>query len=401
MPTDYLKSGMERLRAQAFPRTATAIQGAGQNIREAYQQGGIPAAAGATVRNTMVPAMGLAHDIYSGARQVTDPVGEAAGTFARTAATGNATPIRGAQVPSASTAPAPRAAPAPRQDRAPSELERNNARIMNPDYDVFGGGAGSGGTPAQPGQMRTGRVPGASEIMRTVSDGGQVSYSGQGSAPAGATPGANDMMARLERLRQLGAENTALRDRINFNQGGGGSFRKTTNEEIARDLLTGKSQSGRQAGLQMMQAQQQGQQQAREMSLREMLANPQIAAQQLATEQTGRINALQRRLEASKDPAEREQLTDLLRRLTGKEAPMDFSLARIQIGQDSMGEPVIGQIPFNQRTGQYVMPPGQGKTLPPDVTPEDAMSQARAAISAGAPRDAVNKRLQEMGLEPI
>lgn len=74
---------------QAFPNTITAFRGADQNIREAYQTGGTPAAIGATVRNTMVPAIGLADDVGRSFKRALDPAANAL----KAAATGDYSPI--------------------------------------------------------------------------------------------------------------------------------------------------------------------------------------------------------------------------------------------------------------------------------------------------------------------
>jgi hypothetical protein len=91
-----------RAASTAFPNTATAIRGAGQNIAEAYQVGGFPAAAGATVRNTLVPAIGFAADVGRSAKQALDPFANAL----KTAVTGDPTPIEGSRSPAAQPAPA-------------------------------------------------------------------------------------------------------------------------------------------------------------------------------------------------------------------------------------------------------------------------------------------------------
>lgn len=82
-------AGLGEAAAGAFSNTATALRGAGDNIAEAYQRGGLPAAAGATVRNTMVPAVGFAHDVGRGLKQAIDPAANAL----KTAVTGDPTPI--------------------------------------------------------------------------------------------------------------------------------------------------------------------------------------------------------------------------------------------------------------------------------------------------------------------
>jgi hypothetical protein len=91
-----------RAASTAFPNTATAIRGAGQNIAEAYQVGGFPAAAGATVRNMLVPAIGFAADVGRSAKQALDPFANAL----KTAVTGDPTPIEGSRSPAAQPAPA-------------------------------------------------------------------------------------------------------------------------------------------------------------------------------------------------------------------------------------------------------------------------------------------------------
>ncbi|MDG3066057.1 hypothetical protein ACFQ4M_17010 [Thauera mechernichensis] len=91
----------------AFPGTDTAIRGASQNIAEAYQKGGVPAAIGATVRNTAVPALGLADDIGRGVKTLIDPAANAL----KTAVTGDATPIEGTR-PAAGFSAQPKPQPA-------------------------------------------------------------------------------------------------------------------------------------------------------------------------------------------------------------------------------------------------------------------------------------------------
>lgn len=54
---------------------------------------------------------------------------------------------------------------------------------------------------------------------------------------------------------------------------------------------------------------------------------------------------------------------------------------------------------FDRLTGQGIGSPSAA--LPAGVSKEQALSQAKAAIASGAPKDAVNRRLQDMGLDPI
>lgn len=54
---------------------------------------------------------------------------------------------------------------------------------------------------------------------------------------------------------------------------------------------------------------------------------------------------------------------------------------------------------FDRLAGRGIGAPSAA--LPAGVSREQALSQARAAIASGAPKDAVNRRLQDMGLDPI
>lgn len=103
----------------AFQNTDTAIRGASQNIYDAYQTGGIPAAIGATVRNTAVPALGFAADVGRGVKTLIDPAANAL----KTAVTGDPTPIEGTQpaVKPAAAGTVPPRQNAPRQRRGAPE----------------------------------------------------------------------------------------------------------------------------------------------------------------------------------------------------------------------------------------------------------------------------------------
>lgn len=98
---------------EAFPGTSAAISGASENIVDSYRKGGVPGAIGATVRNTMVPAIGLADDVMRGAKIALDPAANAL----KTAVTGDASPIGSAQASPVSPSPssAPSGPGSPRQ----------------------------------------------------------------------------------------------------------------------------------------------------------------------------------------------------------------------------------------------------------------------------------------------
>lgn len=68
-------------------------------------------------------------------------------------------------------------------------------------------------------------------------------------------------------------------------------------------------------------------------------------------------------------------------------------------GTDAQGNKAPSMV-FDTRTGQYVTAPGS-HALPQGVDQEAALSQARAAIASGAPREVVNQRLQDWGLDPV
>lgn len=93
--------------ADAFPNTTRAVQGAMDDARTAYQQGGLGAALGQSARVAGTPLVGLADDVMGSAAQVLDPAAQALKTFV----TGDASPIGVPDAP-ADTAAAPRAAPA-------------------------------------------------------------------------------------------------------------------------------------------------------------------------------------------------------------------------------------------------------------------------------------------------
>lgn len=73
------------------------------------------------------------------------------------------------------------------------------------------------------------------------------------------------------------------------------------------------------------------------------------------------------------------------------------------IASDPLTGPKYGKVAIDVLTGRPVAGGiGDGSLgLPAGVSKEQALSQAKAAIASGAPKDAVNRRLQDMGLDPI
>lgn len=73
-----------------------------------------------------------------------------------------------------------------------------------------------------------------------------------------------------------------------------------------------------------------------------------------------RINAAADRLAAESDPEKARTLASKLLAMQGKDPAARFSLARIQTGVDNQYAPIFETIPFNQQTGEYVLPPKPG-----------------------------------------
>ena len=73
------------------------------------------------------------------------------------------------------------------------------------------------------------------------------------------------------------------------------------------------------------------------------------------------------------------------------------------LASDPVTGPKYGKVALDVLTGRPVAGGiGDGSLgLPAGVSKEQALSQAKAAIASGAPKDAVNRRLQDMGLDPI
>lgn len=192
---------------QAFPNTATAIRGAGQNITESYEQGGIPAAIGATVRNTMVPAIGFAADVGRGIKQAIDPAANAL----KTAVTGDATPIEGTAPVSPAKAPVGQEArpemraPVQPENRAATDYGFKPGQQQGPALDM------KVQQTAVPGVNRIDNAPGLNSPLFTNRPTGQAVSEMQGgtvSSVGGFNPNALESMARASTMN---AENNQIR----------------------------------------------------------------------------------------------------------------------------------------------------------------------------------------------
>lgn len=353
----YAKSNADMVQAgpdaagflsRAFPGTATAIQGAGQAIQDAYKQGGIGAAVGQGFRGAMVPAVGLADDVMSSAGKVLDPAANALKTFV----TGDSTPIgqepaapaatatvpaKPSQPAPAAAAPSPAAPPATFAANAPSGADTGAPTNSAPAPSSVPAGAAT----SVPGVQRINQ-PGQSPLFTNVGSSG----AGGGSAPAqpvGFSPrGANqtpDVMGILQRESQIRGEMTPIRDQIAFNSGAGGAFRKLGNDEIVRDMLTNGSgrdrvaalgfmAGGRDAGMRQQRDQQELALRQQDMEGRQDLAGQELGikreAQGFQTRAAQRQEALQARYEAAKTQEERAAIAQQIRDLSGKtESPKD------------------------------------------------------------------------------
>lgn len=112
--------------ADAFPGTTAAIKGSAEDAKDAYQQGGLGAALGQSVRVAATPLIGLADDVASSAARVLNPAATALKTFV----TGDTTPI-GQDAPASASAPAaPKpAAPAAAAGAAPGAQNPTDQRL--------------------------------------------------------------------------------------------------------------------------------------------------------------------------------------------------------------------------------------------------------------------------------
>lgn len=247
----YAKSNAEAadFAKAAFPGTATAIQGAGQAIQDAYNQGGIGAAVGQGFRGAMVPAVGLADDVMSSAAKVLNPAAQAL----KTLVTGDATPIgqAAAAAPPSAKPAQPAAAPTPAASAAPSAAPANPNYGNEPNApaapqaaptalanNVTREGNSYSGKDIGPGFTVNGKEPG----------GGFVSGAAQ---PGGFSQGVGgpEVLGILQRENQIRAGMAPLMDQIRFNEGTRGNgnyfgFRRPSGDEGGPAVLRDPSTEG-------------------------------------------------------------------------------------------------------------------------------------------------------------
>jgi len=154
------------------------------------------------------------------------------------------------------------------------------------------------------------------------------------------------VMGILQREKKIRGEMTGLRDQIAFNEGGSG-FRKTTNDEIVRDMLVNGGAGDRSAALGFMAGRQDaGARQdmsQQELALRQQDAQSRqgIAAGEFGLKQEAqgfqstaqrRLQGLQDQFMAEQDPAKRSQIAQTIRDISGKEPPkQDFEMAKARM----------------------------------------------------------------------
>lgn len=249
----YAKSNAEAadFAKAAFPGTATAIQGAGQAIQDAYNQGGIGAAVGQGFRGAMVPAVGLADDVMSSAAKVLNPAAQAL----KTLVTGDATPIgqAAAAAPPSAKPAQPAAAPTPAASAAPSAAPANPNYGNEPNApaapqaaptalanNVTREGNSYSGKDIGPGFTVNGKEPG----------GGFVSGAAQ---PGGFSQGVGgpEVLGILQRENQIRASMTPLRDELNGGPSAAAGFRPGGGVAVLRDpSVEGQAERERSAVMQ-------------------------------------------------------------------------------------------------------------------------------------------------------
>lgn len=215
---------------------------------------------------------------------------------------------------------------------------------------------------------------------------------GLGFRPGMGSAASPDVMGILQKESQIRASMAPLRDEIAFNGGNGIGWRKTTNDEIVRDMMVnGNSRDrasalgfvagGREGALKSAQAEKEQALRQQELQGRQELANADFGLRREAAGFQGRAQArqeaLQARYEAAKTPEERSAIVQQIRDLAGREEKPAFSMAKVETGTDSLGNPIMSTIPVNQRTGEYVFPQKAAGAVP--LMPADK-SQRKAGM---------------------
>lgn len=386
---------------ESFPNTATAIRGAGQNIAEAYQAGGIPAAAGATVRNTLVPAIGFAADVGRSAKQVLDPFANAV----KTAITGDPTPISGTGpiAEAATVSPAVPGANSPESQQM-TGAGRGDQRqgYVTAQHPQQGPAVGMKVSATSVPQIRrVDAAPGLSSPLFTNLPTGEAVSGMQGgtvntlSAPAPAASAGRAAAAGLE-LQQDGPRGGVISapDRSDMKLSRGpsdamlGWMMRTGNRrerDAAAGMLAGREKiAGEQSVAQMtadaaMQdhastraleydklaasaadAQQRRGLDAQRLGIEQQRADSETKARGFVARGLERVERLYAAYESAKTPEERASVAEQIRTMSGKEAPNRFTV--VPGGQEvdpttNMAVTRPARV-FNSQSGQFVDQPG-------------------------------------------
>lgn len=418
----YEQAGKD-LVSQAFPNTVTAIRGAGQNIAEANEKGGIPAAIGATVRNTMVPAIGFAADVGRGAMQILDPAANAL----KTTVTGDPTPIDGTRSAAGFSTqhrsqPSTRAAAPQRQAgdpaRPPAAQGFNPSTLTEQQRNDAGDAYRSAWQREAPSGMRGAndqalgfynaeqQVRGSNVTARRGANGVmEFSGNGEGALPQNYTRGF-DLNAANERMAAANAIRQGYLDAKDGSDGGprggviGNSAVDETNarfrESALQESMKGMGRTRLNATVSMRNADVANQRAAAELAMRERegAANRGLAAQAEANRTAidrGRLGIDQQRAdteanvrgfearglerveklytayENAKTPEERAAVAEQIRAMNGKDAPNRYTV--VPGGQEidpttNMAFTRPARV-FNNQTGQFVDQQQGAQALPP------------------------------------
>lgn len=350
--------------AGAFPNTSMAIQSSFDSVRDAQKVGGAGAAVGQGFRSAMTPAIGFADDVATGAKRLLDGPAQALKTFS----TGDATPI-GQDVVAAPAKPTP-AAPAipgtPAAATASNPIDKPGTAApavasptasaataaqttAAPSNNVTREGNSFSGQNIGAGFTINGQQPRTGGYVAPAEYGAAPASSGLGFQPASLRGGGSspDVMGILQRESQIRQSMAGLQDQVAFNEGTGGSFRKTTNEEIVRGMLVNGNSRDRASALGFMagnrDAAQRGTQTEQELALRQQdlqgrqgIANEDLGlrreAQGFQTAAQRQVQALQQQYIAETDPAKRNELARQLTVMQGKAPPKpDNELAKARV----------------------------------------------------------------------
>lgn len=267
---------------------------------------------------------------------------------------------------------------------------------------------------ATPGAV-TGAAPGlgfgpTSRMAKSAGQPGVGSFdnigNGVGTFSQGEAGDARMALDRFERANQERAQMNANRPRELGDAGGRVTVVADSSRSPSIPELMRERQAARQAQTEAVRAetsrsgalanQQIGTEQLNQQRLQQELASGQYSLQDRQ-----RIADLQARmvdpaLSEEERTSAREAYTALSTQAKDRYQSQDVILGRDESGKDIRGTQLI-----DVTTGRPVAGGSQAIGMPVGVTRDSAMAEARAAIASGIPRDAINQRLQQWGLEPI